>query len=51
MTAINKAEGRLQLAYNDVDIAPIDTIGRCNQNSHFDELEAGDDMVKARETA
>jgi hypothetical protein len=39
--------------YNDVDIAAIDTIvklRRCNQNSHFHELDAGDDTAEATDT-
>lgn len=45
--------GWVGFSYNDVDIIVIDIIdmlGRCNQNSNFDELDIGDDMAKATDT-
>jgi hypothetical protein len=45
--------GRAGFSYSDVAIEAIDTIdtlGHCNQNTHFDELDAGDDTVKVTDS-
>jgi hypothetical protein len=42
--------GRADFSYNNIAIAAMDTIdvlGCCNQNSHFNELDAGNDRAKA----
>jgi hypothetical protein len=45
--------GRAGFSYNDVDFVVIDTIDThrcCNQNSHFYELDIGNDTSKATDT-
>jgi hypothetical protein len=45
--------GRAGLSYNDVAFAALSTIdmlGCHNQNSHFDELDAVNNMAKATDT-
>jgi hypothetical protein len=43
MTAVNNMDDGLQLQWIDT----TDTLKCCNQNSHFRELDAGNDMAKA----